>query len=525
MANAALAELIGISAEALAGGNLHHHFHPEDHRRAPDLLASARREPIARPVRILRSDGAVRWVRLNLGPSGSGFVAFLEDTTPPDLDHEIERAVADRFELLARFVSDAILIVDDDGRIRQASAGLKRMLGFAPEEVEGASAFDFLHPDDRAAAMETFRDELDLAYDGPRVIGLRVRRRDGSWCEVEVSATNHVADGTMAGLLVTLHDVSAIRQARARERAADQRFRLLVDSLPDPVVMFDAQLRYRYANPTACSLLGRPLDRLRGRTPRESGLPPAIAGAWERGIRDVLATGAVRDLELAFLGKGSQRWFWTRLAPERDAQGRVTQVVAVGRDITDRKEAERRLEDLARRDPLTGLANRRHLEDVLRRGLERSHASGQALAVLFMDLDGLKKVNDTHGHDIGDGLLLAVARRLRHVARVHDTVARLGGDEFVVVCEAISGSSEAVEVARRLLARVDRPYAVSGLSLHIGASLGIVTVMASEATAVTPTQLLREADAAMYHAKVHGGGTLATFDRRADEPVLPLDAH
>ena len=526
--NAVLADLVGCSVERLTGQPLDRFIHPDEHARLARLRRDAGARPTTTPARVLRTDGEVRWARVHVVRLGRDVVAYLEDTEDRHAAAEVRRAAEERFELLARHVSDALLVVDGDARIRRASVGVRAMLGFEPEALVGADVFRHIHPDDRPAAVEAFRDTIDLVEDRPRMLGLRVARADGGWCEVEVTSTNQIGDGVVDGLVVTLHDVSAIRAARSQEQAADRRFRLLVDAMPDPVVIVDRDLRFSYANATACQLMGTDIDHLRGRTLQDSPLPRAIGVAWQRAITDVFATGEMRDLELSFPGSGSPRWFWTRLAPERARAegegvdpGEVVKVVAVGRDITERKEAERRLEDLARRDPLTGLANRRHLDDVLANALDRARASGQSVAVLFLDVDGLKAVNDTHGHDVGDGLLLAFARRLRRGARSHDTACRLGGDEFVVVCEALTGPSEAVAAARRTLATVSRPYAVAGLTLHIAASIGLVVVSAAEAATITATDLLRDADAAMYHAKVHGGGALALFDRAADAPVLP----
>jgi diguanylate cyclase (GGDEF)-like protein/PAS domain S-box-containing protein len=519
--NAALAALVGVPIERLAGQPLDRVLHPDEHRRFDVMRRRAGGTPSGGPARVVRADGTVRWVRIRVVRIAAGVVTYLEDTQEAHSSAQVERAVEERFELLARHVSDALLIVDANGRIRRASVGVRSMLGYEPEDVVGADVFAFVHPDDHPAAIEAFQDSLDLVGDRPRLLSLRVRKADGEWCEVEASSTNHIEDGAVGGLVVTMHDVSAIRRAREHERAADQRFRMLVDALPDPVVIFDRELRFSYANATACELVGTDLERLKGTEVSRSTLPRAIAQHWQRAITEVLATGETRDLELSFPGSGSPRWFWTRLAAERGPGGAVVKVVAVGRDITERKEAERRLEDLARRDPLTGLANRRHLDDVLSNALDRARASGQSIAVMFLDLDGLKEVNDTHGHDVGDGLLIAFARRLRRGARVHDTTCRLGGDEFVVVCEALTGVPEAVAATRRTLDSVSRPYGVSGLTLGITASIGLVVLAAADAEGVRPADLLRDADAAMYHAKVHGGGTMALFDRTVDAPVLP----
>jgi diguanylate cyclase (GGDEF)-like protein len=170
-------------------------------------------------------------------------------------------------------------------------------------------------------------------------------------------------------------------------------------------------------------------------------------------------------------------------------------------DITERRAAEQRLTFLALHDPLTGLANRRLLLDRLSIALARMARSGRMVAVLYLDLDRFKEVNDTLGHDQGDQLLLRAAARLGELVRDSDTLARLGGDEFVLVADDLTGPAEAVAIAQRIVDALKEPFDLpGGARVSVGASVGVAVAAAG----ADPSTLLRHADAAMYQAKDDG---------------------
>jgi diguanylate cyclase (GGDEF)-like protein len=202
----------------------------------------------------------------------------------------------------------------------------------------------------------------------------------------------------------------------------------------------------------------------------------------------------------------------------RDGQGRATRVVGSQTDVTDRKKAEQRLQHDALHDALTGLPNRvlflDRLDQAIRRA-QRAHPEAAA-AVLFLDLDRFKLVNDSLGHQVGDQLLIAVARRLESAVRPPDTVARLGGDEFTVLLDDVSDVHEASLVAERVHQTLRTPFDIDERELFIDASIGI----ALADPGASPDTVLRDADVAMYRAKADGKGRHAVFDGRMHEQVM-----
>ena len=205
---------------------------------------------------------------------------------------------------------------------------------------------------------------------------------------------------------------------------------------------------------------------------------------------------------------GSRLEVSVSLAPLRDRWGQVTAVSQVVRDITQQKATERALAYQAMHDSLTGLPNRNLLEDRMAHTLERCRREGQGIAVMFFDLDHLKTVNDTAGHQVGDNLLRAVAARLRQSLRSMDTVARMGGDEFVVLCEDIDDDAQLATVVDHVMAAFCEPVDLPDRQLWVSVSAGVVR---GDATS-TVAQLLSQADAAMYQAKERARGSVARYD-------------
>ncbi|KAA2214890.1 two-component system response regulator [Teichococcus oryzae] len=221
---------------------------------------------------------------------------------------------------------------------------------------------------------------------------------------------------------------------------------------------------------------------------------------------------------------GTLRSFLTTKAPLHDRDGRVTAVLTTSIEITERKQAERRLSHMVHHDALTGLPNRAHLRDRLRRELARGRRGDHVFALMFLDLDRFKAVNDAYGHHLGDALLHDAAQRLTEAMRPGDMVARLGGDEFAILLADISGQEQAEELAAEVMATLSAPFQFEGMSLSVTASIGI-TLHPRDGT--DPDELLRNADLAMYRAKAEGRNGwqffAATMEARARE-IMQIEA-
>jgi diguanylate cyclase (GGDEF)-like protein/PAS domain S-box-containing protein len=301
--------------------------------------------------------------------------------------------------------------------------------------------------------------------------------------------------------------------ARGDAAGLDAMFRLVVDETVDSIVRFDRDLRYDFVNDRTAQISGMPAERWLGRTQEEMGFPPEEAAIREERIRKVFATAEKATYQDRFGVAERERWYETTLFPQLDPDGSVEHVILISRDVTSRKLAEDALIRAAARDPLTGLANRTALLDVLEQAIRASADSIFTTAVLLVDLDRFKLVNDSLGHAVGDRLLCLAAERLISCVRPGDLVARHGGDEFVVVMRDLPDPAEAVHVALRVVEAFREPLLSGDTELSTTASVGI-SVTSATRDQIDANDLLREADTAMYVAKANGRDGVSVFDEK-----------
>jgi diguanylate cyclase (GGDEF)-like protein/PAS domain S-box-containing protein len=401
--------------------------------------------------------------------------------------------------------TDSITVVDAEGRPVYWSPAAAESFGYSGDNEVGLS-FDFVHPDDLEEVANTFAQVL-ATPEHPVSCRFRLRQADGSWAWVETNSRNRLADPEVRGIVINTRDITERVEAEEALRESEERYRLLVERSPDLIAVHQAGV-VTYVNPAGARMLGADSpDELLGRRAHDLVHPDdhplleariaAIQAGEEAGlneIRMVRIDGCVIDVEAVTV-------------PVHHRGGRASQVMA--RDITDRKRAERALAHQALHDHLTGLPNRVLLNDRLRQAIARCERSACYVAVVFLDLDRFKVVNDSLGHEAGDRVLRAVGSRIHNVLRPADTLARFGGDEFVVVCDDIAGPAEATRIARRILDVLGEPVDVGDESVHVGASIGVALASGEGGKA---EELVRDADAAMYRAKERGRGRIELFD-------------
>ncbi len=304
-------------------------------------------------------------------------------------------------------------------------------------------------------------------------------------------------DGEVRGFYAMTFDITDLKTIEMLLASSEAKLRLIADNLPALVSYIDRERRYRFNNATYAGWLSRPIHEITGRLLGEV-LDPRILAMVEPHL-DTAFEGMPVDFE--FASPLSHQFLRCTYIPDLDANGAVIGVYALMYDITIQKMTEARLRQQAQRDALTGLPNRRALNTKLAEAIARSERYNQTLALMFLDMDKLKVINDSLGHEAGDMALQAFAQRLSHSVRATDTVARLSGDEFVVLLESIENDAAAEAVARNIADALQEPLTIMNQPVVLSASMGIALRRRGE---VDGDDLLRRADQALYAAKASG---------------------
>ena len=304
----------------------------------------------------------------------------------------------------------------------------------------------------------------------------------------------------------------AIRHALVRQKL-ESRLRLFeaaLNAVANGIIITDVTSAIEWANPAFTEITGYELSEVLGRNPGEMLNSGKQDSRFYQGMWQAIRAGRVWSGELVNRRKdGSLFDEALTISPVTGSDGKIRHFVAVMQDISERKASEERVQHLANHDQLTDLPNRMLLSDRLSQSLAQVRRERGTLALMFLDLDDFKPVNDTLGHDVGDLLLKEVALRLRACApRNSDTVARLGGDEFVILLAQIEKSADAVVVARKVLTALRRTFVIGPHRIDISTSIGIA-VYPEHGEEVS--RLLKNADTAMYHAKKSGRGCYRFF--------------
>ncbi|MEN6586125.1 MAG: diguanylate cyclase [Sulfuricella sp.] len=414
----------------------------------------------------------------------------------------VQQSLAEREALLDNLTtaaSDAVIILDGQGCVVFWNLAAESMLGYAAEEVVGREFHRLIIPERFRADYQRGLDEFSATGSWPilgRALELGATHKDGHEVQVEMS----VAAVKHAGAWHAIAILRDIGERKRMERQLQMGSRVISYAY-EAIMVTDGDCKIEMVNPAFSEITGFPAAEVLGRNPSllRSGRHDEafFAALWreisEKGVWQGEIWNRRKDGELfpALLS----------ISTVRNGGGSVQNYIGIFSDITRAKESEQRLERLAFHDALTGLANRLLFLDRLRQAIHQARRSKEKLAVMFLDLDGFKAVNDTFGHRVGDTLLQQVAGRIQHLLREQDTVARLGGDEFTVLVQSVSHSAEARGIAEKIRAALARPFEAEGQVCNVGVSIGISCYPHDGDSAGI---LVERADAAMYQAKQEG---------------------
>ncbi|MGZ4688331.1 MAG: PAS domain S-box protein [Acidimicrobiia bacterium] len=532
--------------------------HPDDQAMVLDVMAKAFSEPGTHGpilVRVKHADGSWRYLEAignNLldNPAVSGVVVAARDVSLRIEAEEALRRSDERFRALVQNLSDVITIVGPEGRLVYSSPAAERLFGFEEDDESWSDPMARVHPDDLDRVVEEMTVHLNDADTDP--VSFRLRVKDGSYRDVEAIVQDLTDDPSVGGVVATTRDVTERARAESMMASQAQILRLIAEGAPLTETLTTICSVVEGQLPDAlCSVMlvddgeevlrlgaapSLPIDYARAvdrvpigpvagscGTAAHFGTPIVVEdiasdSRWD-GFREAAIDQGLRSCwSTPVLASSGDRVLGTFAvyhrephAPTADAEEIVGMVSPLAAIAIERKTFEDRLAYQAQHDPLTGLPNRVLFVEFLTLALARADRRHSTSAVLFLDLDRFKVVNDSLGHDAGDELMTKLSTRLCAAVRPGDTVARFGGDEFTVLCDDLSiagAGHEAIDVAQRLLDVIEAPIQLNGEDQHLSASIGIAIAGPGD----SPETLLRDADAAMYRAKADGKGRWELFD-------------
>ncbi|MET0102230.1 MAG: EAL domain-containing protein [Sedimenticola sp.] len=418
-------------------------------------------------------------------------------------------------EALVRNILDkageGIITTDSRGVIETFNHAAQEIFGYTESEAVGSSVGMLMPAVYRSQHDEQIRSHQQAP--NPHLVGLTRevagQRKSGETFPLEITVTE-LADQDGHKYVALMRDVSDRKKAEEELRLAAQ----VMDSSLEAIVITDANEIIRAVNPAFTEITGYSQQEVIGSKPsmlasgrhdkrffKEMWHAIDTHGKWQGEIWDRRKSGEVYPK-------------WLSIISIKNDRGEVSHYVGIASDITELKQSEERLEHLAHYDPLTELPNRMLFQDRLTHAIAQCHRNNSQLALLFVDLDRFKSVNDSFGHEVGDRLLVAVAERLQRCVREGDTIARLGGDEFVVIISNLPDPSDAVRVAEHLVGTLREPFYIQRNECFIGSSIGIAIYPDDGDDSET---LSRNADTAMYRAKMQGGDSYDLYDEKMGE--------
>ena len=484
--------------------------HPDDrdrvHKAYMDSLAD--REPYDIVHRLLFADGRIKFVnencetRFDAGGKAIRSMGTVQDITQQKLAELTLRESEARYRALTYTASDAIISADSAGNIVSWNRGAEIIFGYTETEISGQPLTVLIpqrYRDRHLAGMNQV-----LSAEKPHIIGdgtveFEGLRKDGSEFPLELSLAKwERADGQFFTGII--RNITKRKTAETSLKESESRFRFMLENSPIAVRISNlANYRVMFANQRYAELIGSVRDKVIGINQKQYYVNPQDY----EDVLEQLGQGervTNRLLELLIPGEPS-RIKWVLASYLQLEFQNEPAILGWFYDITDRKEMEEQVQHLAYHDPLTELPNRMLFTDRLQQALSTAKRDHAQLALMFIDLDKFKPVNDKHGHHVGDLLLKEVARRIQGCLRESDTVARIGGDEFVVLLPVVQAEQDALEVAEKIRFSLNQPFELAGHSLRISSSTGV---------AIYPEhgdeekQLLKNADDAMYYAKSRG---------------------
>jgi len=478
-----------------------------------------RGEPFERvyPFRYVLKGGKVGWAEISTAlidwEGRPATLSVLSDVTERKRSEEALQESEEKYRSLVENINDVFYTLDTQGNITYVSPVVERLSKYKISDLIGKPFIPLVYPDDLPALLESFERTVSGQLEPWE---FRILDKDGRIIFVRSSSRPTYKDGEMVGVTALITDITERKKAEEALKASEERYRFITDNTADVVWALDSKLGYTYISPSVTRQRGYTVDEA-----MELNLTQVLTPESQDSVLKRLQIEAspnvdeqsrriitfTQDMEM-YKKDGSTFWTETSITILRTPEGAFDGLLGISRDITDRRLLQKKLEEMATHDFLTGLPNRLLLLDRFNIAAALAHRNKARLAVMSLDLDKFKTINDTLGHDAGDQVLKAVGKRLAGIIRASDTLARVGGDEFILLMMETNHVEDATAIAQKILDSFIEPLVINGHKLHLSTSIGIAIYPEDAEDMET---LTKKSDAAMYYSKGHGRNQFKFF--------------
>lgn len=494
-------------------------IHPEDRERVIAALEKPFEDhgPYTCEFRLLLPDGKIRHVsehgRVVFDEQGKG-LRYLGTTLDITERVEAELKLRDSEQDLSKILEnmqDTYYRTDADGHFLRASASVKQLMGFEPNEVLGTKITDFyVDPNERDRLFK----ELQVNNGSVQGFEAPLRHKNGSivWISTNAQIISD-EDGNLIGIEGTIRDINDKKVIEIQMQKLSQ----ALEQSADSISITDSSGKIEYVNPAFEKTTGYSFEEAVGKSHSILKSDQMDADFYQRLWESITQGIPFSDLVVNRKKDGKLFYEQKTITPLKNEKGQTTNYVSTGHDVTEFIQSQEHIKFLAHHDALTSLPNRVLFQERLEHAIVRAKRDGSTVSILFLDLDRFKIINDTLGHQFGDLLLKDLSERLLNCVREGDTIARLGGDEFAILLEGSMNISDISTLANKLLDIVVLPFYIQEREMHISTSIGISTFPHD---GELPDVLLSNADVAMYKAKETGRNRYAFYSRELSEKAL-----
>ena len=512
--NPLFVELTGYSEPELLGKYSLDLVYPEDRKtvrkKAIDSLKGGSSIPY--DYRFVKKNGEIIWVLEKVTSTEykgrrATVGSFLDITELKRAEEALLHSQA-RYQSIVESEGAGVVNGDLSGNITFVNEKFCKVIGYSEKELVGKSFADFIHPDDIAIVLDNFAKGLSHP-EAEYQLEFRIIHKDGHAIWIYSSPTPIMYDDVLSGGAAIVFDITERKRLEETIKKSEERYRTILEEIQDNYFETDLAGNFTFVNDSVSRSLGYSKEELIGMNYQVLAAKEDVEVVY-RDFNRVYRTGeTMKGLSYKFIQKNGTVGFGElSISAIKDETGNVIAFRGIARDVTERMRLARELHDIAMHDFLTGLPNRLLLQDRLNVALAGVVRNGTKLAVMMLDLDRFKVVNDTFGHSMADKVLRVAGERLVALVRKSDTVARVGGDEFLVLLPKVANLEDTIKVAHKILGAFRKPFILNDHKIRITTSVGIAIYPEDGEDVDT---LLRNADIAMYWVKEQGRDNYASY--------------